>query len=131
MEYVTYHCICNELIVALPKPLEQLPSRTLDGSRICNIGTSEGSVANATVDQNAVILKLEDGFEKRYQLRCTRCGLTVGYELGLSHYEESKNATGARLDTLFLLDGGLQTTEELRAGTMNQQDPQGAATTAT
>lgn len=61
-----------------------------------------------------MVLKLEDGFEKRYPLQCRRCDLQVGYHLDKSQFGE-KDA-GVRADVLYLLPGGLMSTEEMKAG---------------
>jgi hypothetical protein len=68
-----------------------------------------------TIDRNAIIIRGEEGFEKRYLQKCGRCSLTVGYQLDKSQYEGEKEL-GRRDDVVYLLPGGLMTTEEMVAG---------------
>ncbi|KAI6844753.1 hypothetical protein KC342_g37 [Hortaea werneckii] len=67
MAYTTYHCLCSELIVALPKQLEQFPRREGDASYVCG---GRPTTVNASVAEDATIMKLEDGFEKRLLRAC-------------------------------------------------------------
>ncbi|RMY62226.1 hypothetical protein D0865_00550 [Hortaea werneckii] len=102
MAYTTYHCLCSELIVALPKQLEQFPRREGDASYVCG---GRPTTVNASAAEDATIMKLEDGFEKR---------LPVGYHLDLCHFEDSKSSSGPRSDVLYFLSGALQSTESLQ-----------------
>ncbi|KAI6834661.1 hypothetical protein KC332_g1005 [Hortaea werneckii] len=111
MAYKTYHCLCSELIVALPKPLEQLPRREGDGSHVCEGGLT---TVNALSAEDATIMKLDDGFEKRYPVVCRRCDLPIGYHLDLCQFEDSKSSSGPRSDVLYILSGALQSTESLQ-----------------
>ncbi|RMZ30727.1 hypothetical protein D0859_05177 [Hortaea werneckii] len=107
MAYTTYHCLCSELIVALPKPLEQLLRREGDASY---------TTVNASIAEDAIIMKLEDGFEKRYPVACRRCSLPIGYHLDLCQFEDSKSSSGPLSDVLYILSGALQSTEILQGG---------------
>ena len=69
-----------------------------------------------SVDDKPTILKLDDGFEKRYAARCTRCGLAAGYQLDKSQFSGSESQDGPRTDVVYILPGGLLTTEEMREG---------------
>lgn len=111
MAYTTYHCLCSELIVALPKQLEQFPRREGDASYVCG---GRPTTVNASAAEDATIMKLEDGFEKRYPVSCRRCSLPVGYHLDLCHFEDSKSSSGPRSDVLYFLSGALQSTESLQ-----------------
>lgn len=117
----TYHCICSELVLALFSPLDKLPKRQGDGSAICKITKSDlpipGGVvlSGSTFDQdNPIILKLDDGFEKRYAVTCQRCDLQIGYRLDRSQFDDSES--GVRADVLYLLPGGLLSTDEMKEG---------------
>lgn len=68
------------------------------------------------MDFNPAVLKLEDGFEKRYAIKCGRCGLIFAYQLDLCQFEESKNESGRREDLLFVIPGGVLSTEEMVDG---------------
>lgn len=111
MAYTTYHCLCSELIVALPKPLEQLLRREGDASYVCG---GRQTTVNASIAEDAIIMKLEDGFEKRYPVACRRCSLPIGYQLDLCQFEDSKSSSGPRSDVLYILSGALQSTESLQ-----------------
>lgn len=117
-----YHCICTQIVAGTTTPLQQLPKRQVDGTAITTSGTFGGaskptlSVQGLSTDSTAVVLKLEDGFEKRYAVRCDRCGLTAGYRLDKSQFIGSENETGPNEDVLYVLQGGLMTTEEMRGG---------------
>lgn len=65
-------------------------------------------------DEEAVVLKLEDGFEKRYAMRCGRCDLQVGYMLDRASFDEA--SSGRKGDVVYLLPGGLMSTEEMKQG---------------
>ena len=69
-----------------------------------------------SVDDKATVLKLDDGFEKRYAVRCTRCGLAAGYQLDKSQFSGTEGQSGPRTDVVYILPGGLSTTEETREG---------------
>jgi hypothetical protein len=55
-----------------------------------------------------------DGFEKRYLQKCGRCRVVVGYQLDWGQYGEKE---GRREDAVYLLPGGLLSTEEMGSGT--------------
>ena len=117
----TYHCICWELVLATFVPLENLPKRKGDGAAICKITDSDlpipsGVVLSGTrIEANSpMILKLEDGFEKRYVLQCRRCDLQIGYYLDKSQFDEKEH--GIRAAVMYILRGGLKSTDEMNAG---------------
>lgn len=117
MATTTYHCICTELALATSTPLPELPKRKSDGSFICNISDSTCILHIAiSAEERSTVLKLEDGFEKRYAVNCARCGLLFAYQLDLCQFEETKSENGRRKDVLFVIPGGLMTTEEMVGG---------------
>jgi len=121
MPYHTYHCLCTELIIAVPSLLGDLPHRQNDAAIICSSDNIQPfELHSVTVAPHATIYKLEDGFEKRYALGCARCRLTVGYQLDWSQYAETtRTEAGAgrrREDVVYLLPGGLMSTSEMEAG---------------
>lgn len=69
-----------------------------------------------SADPVASVLKLDDGFEKRFSVRCNRCGLAAGYHLDKSQFTGSESESGPKTDVLYVLPGGLLTTEEMREG---------------
>lgn len=79
-------------------------------------------------DFPCLILKLDDGFEKRYPVQCPRCGVCFAYQLDGSQWVESGNEkekekddedvrrTGRRCDVLYVLREGLVRTEDVIVG---------------
>ncbi|MCJ1380189.1 hypothetical protein MMC17_003292 [Xylographa soralifera] len=63
---------------------------------------------NTTLDRRPVIVRREDGFEKRWVRRCGRCRTGVGYVLGDGDGEQVHG------EVLYLLEEGLVETEELK-----------------
>ncbi|KAL1302029.1 hypothetical protein AAFC00_002478 [Neodothiora populina] len=125
----TYHCICTQLVFATTTWLNRLPTRaSTDKSHICTLAsTSEtedekstsphyATLTNTTLDANPTVIRLDDGFEKRYFETCARCDLIVGYHLDKSQYEGSKTDKGCRDDVVYLIPGGLMTTDEMKSG---------------
>ncbi|KXS97543.1 hypothetical protein AC579_568 [Pseudocercospora musae] len=112
----TYHCICSELLLATPSPLDKLPTRQTDHSHICKISQGENITAessailtkSAQVESNLLVLRLEDGFEKRCLIKCGRCGVGFGYRL----WSES----GVGEDVVFILPNGLVSTTDVESG---------------
>lgn len=127
----TYHCLCSTLLLATPYPLAALPRRappSLDRAYILPLpplsptpskpnADSEPSPNTAPIlpsllTQNMrparklVVVRREDGFEKRRVHRCGRCGVCVGYEIV---GEEGEG--GGRV--IYLLEGGLVLSEEM------------------
>jgi len=119
---LTYHCLCTQLSLATTAPLESMPKRQIDAAAIATCGDFASAsrptltMQALSVDDSATILKLDDGFEKRYAVRCTRCGLAAGYQLDKSQFSGTETQTGPRTDVVYILTGGLLTTEEMREG---------------
>lgn len=80
-------------------------------------------------DFPCLILKLDDGFEKRYPVQCPRCGVCFGYQLDGSQWVEDGDEkgkekekdddvrrTGRRCDVLYVLREGLVRTEDVIVG---------------
>ena len=117
----TYHCLCTELILATFTPLENFPKRKGDEARICRITRSNLPAPEALLlpvstltDDTPVILKLEDGFEKRYHVSCSRCELKIGYKLDKSQFGDAEG--GVQAGVLYLFPGGVMSTEEMEEG---------------
>jgi hypothetical protein len=127
----TYHCLCSHLILASTQPLEKLPRRSaLDKAYILSLPPpprphaetssepllSEYAVLLSTTPENKPgIIRRPDGFEKMYMQRCGRCTTVVGYQLDKSQYLEEKDE-GRKEDVVYILPGGLMTTEEMASG---------------
>lgn len=82
------------------------------------------------LDSSAVMIRADQGFEKRYLHRCPRCDIVVGYQLDLELFEDMKGGKGRREDVVYLLPGAVVETEEMIGadGTRGAQD--GAAAVA-
>jgi hypothetical protein len=127
----TYHCLCTHLVLASSQSLEKLPRRSaLDKAYILSLPavphphaetTSEAQfreyavLIGTTPDDKATIIRRPDGFEKMYMQRCGRCTTVVGYQLDKSQYPGEKNE-GRKDDVVYLLPGGLVTTDEMASG---------------
>ena len=107
----TYHCPCTTLLIATTFDLSTLPRRaspSADQAIILPIsnGTAISTLENLTED-DPIIVRREDGFEKRIMNRCKRCKTIIGYELG--------NKV-SNVQAMYILPGWLQTTEAMAAG---------------
>jgi hypothetical protein len=102
----TYHCICHTLILAAYHALESLPTRASakDGAIIV-APTSQAQVVHAIEDGKAMVIRREDGFEKRTLVKCERCRLVVAYRLDVDHFEDTSQEEGRQ--TLYVLPGAL------------------------
>lgn len=80
-------------------------------------------------DFPCLILKLDDGFEKRYPVQCPRCGVCFAYQLDGSQWvedgkekekekekDDDMRRTGRRCDVLYVLREGLVRTEDVIVG---------------
>lgn len=114
MSVNTYYCICATFILATTYKLEALPKRASpvqDQSTILPLvtesATPASSLHNVIEDRKPIVIRREDGFEKRDLLRCSRCHLPVAYKL-----KDSR----ADLDVVYILPDGLVTTEKMKEG---------------
>lgn len=72
-----------------------------------------------TASTTAIIVQREDGYERRYVLDCSRCGLTLGYWLDWAQFDGAK--TGRREDVVYLLPKGLVGTDEMVQGNIGDE----------
>jgi hypothetical protein len=142
----TYHCLCNQLILATTKSLQSTPRRTgesLDKAHIVPLpplpkaaasgsdgataaGDGSGSdhyaiIHNAKLDRKPVVVRRSDGFETRYQHRCTRCEVVVGYQLDKAQYDGTAPG-GRHQDVLYIFPGALITTQDMADGKNGQTE---------
>ncbi|KAL6243493.1 hypothetical protein RBB50_009485 [Rhinocladiella similis] len=119
----SYHCLCSTLVLTTAFDLQKLPHRAeplQDGALILppptKVSQSEHTAVdqpstsvllNAMFDRKPLILRREDGFEKRRLLRCTRCKLVLGYGL-----DEAQDNAGP----IYLLPGGMMSTTAMKGG---------------
>lgn len=126
----TYHCLCSCLILTTSHNLDELSPRSepvQDGALILPFGAHvsasdaaatdgdagvDSFMSNVVADRKPVIIRREDGFEKRIVLRCSRCKLILAYQLDESHFETSQQVPRP----IYLLPGGLIGTEKMVKG---------------
>lgn len=126
----TYHCLCSTLILTTTHDLQTLPHRhepVRDSALILappvditRPDTSESHPAQSTSsillnvapERRPIIIRREDGFEKRTLFRCSRCKVVIGYSLDDAHWENSEPS----LRPVYLLPGGLLSTAEMVEG---------------
>ena len=147
----TYHCACTQLLLATAHDLKTLPRRSspaidkaiilprsssTDGDDTSS-GWAKADSADSTEarygysvwtsvesDRLPILIRREDGFEKRFLLRCGRCRLIVGYKLEQTQYEASADSARrnkAPIDIVYILPGALVGTEEMQRGEIAQQ----------
>lgn len=68
---------------------------------------------NVVHEGRAIVVRREDGFEKRTLLRCKRCNLVVGYQLDETHVS-AQNPPADHV--VYLLPGALASTEDMKVG---------------
>ena len=79
-------------------------------------------VVSTTIDRKAVVVRREDGFEKRWVWRCGRCRLGVGYSLeeggvGMGGVADTRDGKDKEMQkVVYLLPGGLVGTKEMMEG---------------
>ncbi|CAD0095271.1 unnamed protein product [Aureobasidium vineae] len=120
----THHCICTQLVLASTSTLESLKTRSSDLSHILplpdlsSVSTTShyASLTNTVIDTKPTVIRLDDGFEKRYFHKCGRCDLNIAYTLDQSQFEDTKTSSGARENVAFLMPGGLMSTEDMKSG---------------
>lgn len=71
-------------------------------------------LVNTTLDRKPVVVRREDGFEKRWLRRCGRCRVVVGYLVAVKEGEKEGKEKAGKGRVVYLLEGGLKATEELR-----------------
>lgn len=85
---VLYQCsICNHFCFKLARPLEQMPERKTDGSRV--VDARGDLVAVACVKGGTKLLKREKGVEKQFRYNCELCNVCVAYR-PVPYEEDSK-----------------------------------------
>lgn len=77
-----------------------------------------------------VIVRREEGFEKRGAWRCGRCGVSVGYEVLGEGEKPEKGEGGFDGQVLYLLRGGLMSTKVMASGKKVKEEDAGAGESA-
>ncbi|KAH8423688.1 uncharacterized protein LDX57_001445 [Aspergillus melleus] len=81
-------------------------------------------LSTAVPDRRATMVRREDGFEKRWFLRCGRCRVVVGYFLDAVHFPnvtaagkepdgEDEDVEAERAKVVYLLPGALVETDDM------------------
>ncbi|MCJ1353191.1 MAG: hypothetical protein MMC33_003176 [Icmadophila ericetorum] len=92
--------------------------RAKEDSKEAEVGYS--LLMNTVLERKPVVVRREDGFERRWVRRCARCRVVVGYLLGSGSEEGMKEKEGKKMEkektgrVVYLLEGALRGTEELR-----------------
>lgn len=108
----TYHCICHTLILAVCDNLGSFPPRVSSKDVAVIVGpASQYHVVHVIEEHKSIIIRRDDGFEKRTLLRCERCRLVVAYKLDVNHFEDGHRETGS--ETLYVLPGALVETKAM------------------
>jgi len=85
-------------------------------------GGNETFMLNLNIE-TPLIIRGEEGFEKRWPLRCKRCKLVVGYQLDTSRFPQTETTTSGREeDVIYLLPGAVVPTEEMKEGKMPSEE---------
>lgn len=93
-------------------------TRTRTRTTAKNAGEYSILLSTALPDRRAMLVRREDGFEKRTMLRCGRCRVVVGYFLDGVHFSGTGTGTGtgpepgpgASTEVVYLLPGALMET---------------------
>lgn len=86
-------------------------------------------LVSTALDRKPLIVRSSDGFEKRYLQRCSRCNIVIAYQLDWSQFPSPvptpeggttstghNSHTGRREDLVYLLPGGVLSTNEMIQG---------------
>ena len=96
--------------------VHQQESEVREGaSTLANPSDGVALLLNTSLDRKPIVVRREDGFEKRYMQRCSRCRLIVGYQLDKSQYDDY-TVFGRREDVVYILPGAVMSTEEMSEG---------------
>lgn len=106
-----YYCLCGQLFLIMDIPLEQLPLRNRDNSRVLDGAKHAFKLSNEEKGEHVTYLRRADGIEKQYRKKCAHCGLPVYYRAD----QPNKQA-------IFIMHGSLISQQAL----LNQ--PSGSAT---
>lgn len=93
---------------AQPETRTEKEQQTTSTSKPKQEGKEYSILLSTTLpDRRAVLVRRDDGFEKRTMLRCGRCRVVVGYFLDKAHFGSSGSAGGAAGNVVYLLPAAL------------------------
>lgn len=111
MSAQTYHCQCTTRILVTTMDLTKLPRRQepgLDEAIIYPLSYNDPiEELSNLVSGEPVLVRRDDGFEKRIQHRCARCRVVIAYELA---------DKPGRAPIIYILPGWLITLEAMKKG---------------
>ena len=90
-----------------PDPLHEDPGSVENGNDESD-RVQYSLLLNTTLDRRAVVVRREDGFEKRWIRRCARCRTGIGYVL------HENLGRGEGMGAVYLLEDGLVNTNEIK-----------------
>ena len=108
------------IILPLPTPestkreiedVEKDLADSADGAAQEAVDVGYSLLISTTQDRKPIVIRKEDGFERRTLLRCGRCKLVIGYRLDTEHHTDKES-----VKVVYLLPGGFSTTEEMKGG---------------
>lgn len=138
----TYHCLCSQLLLAGASALDNhkqragesldkafivpvMPAEIISSTASDKEGDDNANIQNQDVDvrkaavllntileRKPVVIRRSDGFETRYQRRCGRCDLVIGYHLDGAQFGAEK-ASGRFDKVIYVLPGSLRTTNAM------------------
>jgi len=111
-----YHCLCTTFILATNYDLAALPTRAepaLDQAKILPVSAEHTIFQHIIEEQQQLVVRRGDGFEKRTLLKCNRCDLVVAYKLDQAHFVEGDIKAE---EVVFILPGALTSTENMKIG---------------
>jgi len=91
-----YYCLCGQMATILDRPLEKLPLRSRDGSRV--IDGAKHANKTKLIEDEVVHIKRPEGVERQHRYKCQACGLQIFYK------HDPKSAV------IFIFKGAIRTT---------------------
>ena len=87
------------------------PSDPTSSSSSSSFAAGYSLLLSTTLDRRPSLIRREDGFEKRWWWRCSRCRLIVGYQLDILHFNHQHAiSTGTSTNTTPLAPAATTTT---------------------
>jgi hypothetical protein len=131
----TYHCVCTTTVLATIHDVQTLPCRqepVKDAAAILpppvaitssdtieaeSVQSASSVLLNVVPARSPIIIRREDGFEKRILLKCARCKSVIGYNLDEAHFEKVEESPRP----VYLLPSGMLRTVDMAKGKQVEQ----------
>ncbi|KAH8830457.1 hypothetical protein DL96DRAFT_1592981 [Flagelloscypha sp. PMI_526] len=75
-----YYCLCGEFILVIDTPIDTLPKRPVDRSRVIDCAKRSFKLNAALQAGDGVLVEREGGHERQNEFNCPRCVLPVLYQ---------------------------------------------------